>query len=123
MKELIQSTSLANEFYTEEKCYITELSNSSDDANISIARARVVSGVTTNWHKLFETVEYYYILSGVGLMELENLSPQTVNIGDIVRIPPMCKQRITNIGAEDLVFLAICSPRFISDIYIDIEEN
>ncbi len=123
MKEFIQATNLANEFYTEEKCYITELSNSSDDANISIARARVASGITTCWHCLIATVEYYYILSGVGIMELGDLPAQSVNVGDIVRIPPMCKQRITNTGAEDLVFLAICSPRFTSDIYIDIEEN
>jgi oxalate decarboxylase/phosphoglucose isomerase-like protein (cupin superfamily) len=34
----------------------------------------------------------------------------------------MCRQRITNIGPDDLVFLAICSPRFSQDTYEDIED-
>jgi oxalate decarboxylase/phosphoglucose isomerase-like protein (cupin superfamily) len=34
----------------------------------------------------------------------------------------MCPQRITNTGAEDLVFLAICSPRFSQDVYEDIDD-
>ncbi len=117
---MIQQDS-GNEFFTTEKCYITEISNSSDDPDVSIARARVVSGVTTHWHRLRETTERYCILSGEGLMEVGNLPPQKVYAGDVVLIPPMCRQRITNIGSKDLVFLAICTPRFSSDQYEDIE--
>jgi oxalate decarboxylase/phosphoglucose isomerase-like protein (cupin superfamily) len=54
-------------------------------------------------------------------MEVEKLPPQEVTAGDIVLIPPMCRQRITNIGSEDLIFLAVCSPRFVQDAYEDIE--
>jgi oxalate decarboxylase/phosphoglucose isomerase-like protein (cupin superfamily) len=43
-------------------------------------------------------------------------------MGDIVLIPPMCRQRIINIGQHDLVFLAICSPRFSQDVYEDIDD-
>jgi oxalate decarboxylase/phosphoglucose isomerase-like protein (cupin superfamily) len=50
------------------------------------------------------------------------LPPQEVAAGDIVFIPPMCRQRITNIGNEDLIFLAICSPRFSQDVYEDIDD-
>jgi mannose-6-phosphate isomerase-like protein (cupin superfamily) len=35
----------------------------------------------------------------------------------VVIIPPHCWQRITNNGAEDLIFLAICSPRFLPENY------
>ncbi|MCK5189489.1 MAG: cupin domain-containing protein [Methylococcales bacterium] len=123
MKASIKQQKLSNEFHTPEKCYITELSNTSDDPGVSIARARVLPGVTTNWHRLKETSERYYIISGKGLVEVGKLPFQEVNPGDIVIIPPMCRQRITNIGSDDLVFLAICTPRFTNSNYEDIENN
>jgi mannose-6-phosphate isomerase-like protein (cupin superfamily) len=122
MKEAITRQNLGDEFYAPEKCYITELSNTPDDPDVSIARARVEPGVTTRRHRLSETVERYYIVSGRGRVEVGNLPPQEVNAGDIVLIPPMCRQRITNIGSEDLIFLAICTPRFSNDVYEDIED-
>ena len=122
MKETIKQQNLKDEFYTPEKCYITELSNTPEDPGVSIARARVEPGVTTRWHRLKGTFERYVIISGRGLVEIGEQPPRAVSAGDIVLIPPMCRQRITNIGAEDLVFLAICSPRFSQDVYEDIED-
>jgi mannose-6-phosphate isomerase-like protein (cupin superfamily) len=121
MKETIKHQNLENEYYTTEKCYITELSNSTDDPEVSIARARVEPGVTTSWHRLKTTVERYYIISGKGRVEIGQLPPREVNAGDIVIIPPECRQRITNIGSEELIFLAICTPRFSNDVYEDLE--
>jgi len=123
MKEAIKHQNLRNEFYTPEKCYITELSNTSDDPDASIARARIEPGVTTRWHRLVGTVERYYIVSGRGCVEVGKLPPQEVSAGDIVLIPPMCPQRITNIGSEDLLFLAICTPRFSNAAYEDVEDR
>jgi mannose-6-phosphate isomerase-like protein (cupin superfamily) len=123
MKAAVKLQKPGNEFYTPEKCYITELSNTPEDREASIARARVEPGVTTRWHRLRGTAERYYILNGRGRVEVGKLPPQEVNAGDIVLIPAMCRQRITNIGSEDLVFLAICTPRFSNDVYEDIEDN
>ncbi len=123
MKESVRQQNLGNEFHTPEKCYITELSNSPDDPDVSIARARVEPGVTTRWHRLKGTAERYYIIRGRGRVEVGKLPPQEVKAGDIVLIPPGCRQRITNIGSEDLAFLAICTPRFSNDVYEDIEER
>ena len=123
MKGFIARQDLSREFYAPEKCHITELSNTPADPDVSIARARVEPGVTTRWHRLRETAERYYILSGRGRVEVGGLPPHEVNAGDIVLIPPMCPQRITNIGPEDLVFLAICTPRFSNDAYEDIEDS
>jgi len=123
MKASIKKQELANEFYTAEKCFITELSNTSDDSEVSIARARLTPGVTTNWHRLKETAERYCIISGEGLVEIGEMLPQQVTSGDTVLIPPMCRQRITNTGSEDLIFLAICTPRFLLDNYEDIEDD
>jgi mannose-6-phosphate isomerase-like protein (cupin superfamily) len=121
MKEVIKLKNTSSEFYTKEKCYITELSNSPDDQELSIAQARVKPGVTTRQHRLINTTERYYILQGKGKVEIGELPPQEVNPGDIVIIPPMCPQRITNTGATDLIFLALCTPRFSSSSYEDIE--
>ena len=123
MKEAIKKQNLGNEFYTPEKCYITELCNRPDDPDVSIARARVEPGITTRWHRLTGTVERYYIVNGRGRVEVGELPPQEVSAGDIVLIPPKCRQRITNIGSQNLVFLAICTPRFSDDVYEDIEDN
>lgn len=88
-----------------------------DDPSVSIARARLAPGVTTQWHRVRDTVERYVMLEGRGRVEVGDLSPQEVGPGDVVLIPPSCRQRITNAGPGDLVFLAICSPRFVTDVY------
>jgi mannose-6-phosphate isomerase-like protein (cupin superfamily) len=122
IKAKIKKQNLKEEIFTSERCYITELSNTPDDPDVSIARARVESGVTTRWHRLKGITERYFIISGKGLVEVGNLPPREVTAGDIVLIPPLCRQRITNIGKDDLIFLAICSPRFSQDIYEDIDD-
>lgn len=123
MKEKIRSMNPSSEFYTPEFCYINELSNNADDPAISIARARVEPGVATRWHRLHGIKERYVILEGLGLVEIGDLTPQEVKHGDVVLIPPECRQRITNIGETDLVFLAICTPRFQQTAYEDIENS
>lgn len=112
MNENIITFDLSKEYYTPEGCYITELSNSCDDPQVSIARTRVAPGVTTRWHRLLDTAERYVILEGTDLVELSFLPPARVHVGYVVLIPPLCRQRITNIGTNNLIFLAICSPRF-----------
>lgn len=119
MKAVIKHQNLNEEFYTSELCFVTEVSNSPDDSEVSIARIRVEIGVTTCWHQLKGTSERYYILSGIGRMEVGELPPQNVTVGDVVLIPPMCRQRITNIGTEDLIFLAICTPPFSKEVYVE----
>lgn len=111
----------ATEFFTMEGCHIIELSNTVTDPDVSIARARVEQGCTTRWHRLHETAERYVILDGRGLMELEGMAEQTVHAGDVVLIPPGCPQRISNTGQTDLIFLAICTPRFHPLCYEDVD--
>ncbi len=112
MNALIRRGAELPETYTEERCYIVELSNNADDPAVSIARARVEPGVTTRWHQLRGIAERYVILSGEGRVEVGDSLVQTVGPGDTVLIPPDCAQRITNPGGGDLIFLAICTPRF-----------
>ena len=118
MKPVIRRAGASAEYYTDERCDILELSNSEDDPDASIARARVAPGVTTRWHRLRATTERYVILEGRGRVEVGELPPQFVEPGDVVVIPPLCRQRIANVGDGDLVFLAICTPRFRPDNYL-----
>jgi mannose-6-phosphate isomerase-like protein (cupin superfamily) len=109
-----------DEVYTDERCFILELLGSSDDALVSIARARVEPGVTTALHRLNGVAERYVIQSGSGLVEV-NGKRSPVQPGNVVAIPAGCPQRITNTGGEDLVFLCICTPPFVADCYEDLE--
>ena len=111
----------AEEFYTDEGCHIRELSNTTDDPEVSIAEARVEPGGITRWHRLNGVTERYVILAGAGIVEIGGLDATAVGPGDVVLIPPGCPQRITNTGATDLRFLAICSPRFRLECYEDID--
>ena len=112
---------MKREHYTDERCYITEWANSPDDPAASIAHARVEPGVTTRWHRLRGTTERYVILEGRGRVEIGDEEPREVGPGDLVHIPPLCRQRIANIGSGDLKFLAICTPRFEQKNYEDAE--
>ena len=123
MQETIKHFNPRDEFFTIEGCYITELLNTPNDPGLSIARARVAPGVKTRWHRLSGITERYYIISGQGIMEAGKIPPQEVTAGDIVLIPPLRRQRITNTGSEDLIFLAICTPRFCNDAYEDIDNR
>lgn len=114
----IQRSQPEDEYFFPEGCYILELSNSDADADVSIARARVLPGVTTQWHSLRATAERYLILEGRGRVEIGEGAPADVGPGDVVIIPPDTAQRIHNLSAhDDLIFLAICSPRFTPDAY------
>ncbi len=122
MQARIKALNLDEEYFIDEQCYITEVSNSADDPDLSIARARVAPGVTTHWHYLRGITERYVILQGQGRVEIGELPPSDVSPGDVVLIPPLCRQRIHNTGETDLVFLALCTPRFEASAYVDTEK-
>lgn len=117
MKPSIQHFQASKEYFFREGCFINELFNYPEDPELSIARARVESGVATQWHQLRETTERYIILEGNGVVEIGEQPAQHVSPGDVVTIPANTRQRITNISTKDLVFLALCTPRFIADNY------
>lgn len=122
MAGTIKTFDPAKEYFFTEGCFITELSNSADDPQVSIARARLEPGKTTRWHYLRDTAERYVLQQGSGLVEVGSLPAQQVAAGDVVVIPPGVRQRISNTGSGDLVFLAICSPRFQAVCYVDVED-
>lgn len=122
MRAAVKRMDAQTEFATSERCAIVEVSNGDDDPGVSIARARVAPGVVTRWHRLEGTAERYVILEGTGRVEVGDDVGEDVREGDVVLIPPGVRQRIGNTGKDDLVFLAICTPRFRPDNYEEIEE-
>lgn len=121
VSEKIYRSKLQDEYWFQEGCHILEAANHPDDPLVSIARVRVEPGVTTQWHYLRETWERYLIIAGEGIAEIGGLVPAQVSAGDVVFIPPDTRQRIGNTGKQDLVFYAICSPRFTPECYQSLE--
>lgn len=108
------------EVWMTERCFITELVNDAAYPDVSIARARVEPGVTTQLHTL-EVAEWYVIESGMGRMSVGGDPPRLVGPGDVVTIPAQCPQRIENHGKSSLEFLCICAPRFLLQHYTSLE--
>ena len=108
------------EAWTEERCYVAELYNRSAQPEISLARARVQAGVTTQLHQL-SVHEWYVIERGEGLMRVGDEPPFAVGPGDSVAIPKDTPQQIANSGHEDLCFLCVCTPSFSQECYTSLE--
>ena len=121
MRAQIIKAETCREFATPERCLIVEIANDDGDERVSIARARVEPGVTTAWHSLDDISERYIIIDGRGRVEIGDLDAVEVEAGDVVRIPAGQRQRIANTGSGDLVFYAVCSPRFSYDRYRNLE--
>lgn len=123
MPETILHPQPASEYWFQEGCHIQETANHPDDPQVSIARVRVEPGTRTRWHSLVNTSERYLIIDGEGRVDAGLLVQQGVQAGDVVYIPAGTAQRITNTGERDLVFYAICAPRFTPACYRDLDET
>lgn len=116
----IFTTERNKEFYIEEGCHIIEIMNTLSSPDISVSQARVEPLKSTELHSLNDTKEYYYILEGTGIVEI-NGKKSKVSKGDLVKIDVSIHQKITNLLNSDLVFLCICTPRFEPQNYISEE--
>ena len=117
----VKRAAQAAEVLNAERCWITESWNEFRDPAVSIARARVEPGVTTQRHRLKGISERYLIAVGHGLVKVGDLPATPVSPGDVVFIPEGAAQNITNDGDVDLVFYCICVPRFHPDAYETLE--
>ncbi|MEX2525767.1 MAG: cupin domain-containing protein, partial [Gammaproteobacteria bacterium] len=100
-----------NEFIANDGCRIREVlhrKNDPVDLPYSLAVARVEPGKQTYRHRLRET-EVYYILSGTGVMHIDEES-RDVSADEAVVIPPGTVQWIENNGSRELSFIALVNP-------------
>lgn len=86
----------------------------------SLAEATIPVGgaVVEHFHKTTE--EFYYILTGTGLMKIED-DVREVGPGDTVIILPGQRHKITNNGRVPLVLLACCSPEWSAEDQVLVE--
>ena len=110
------------EFYFKEGCYIEEWLNDVDHSDMSVARVRVAPYSVTKLHAMNNTTERYVMLSGKGLVTVAGKS-WDVQGKDVVIIEPGQAQKIANQTDQDLIFLALCTPRFEDKNYFEIEEK
>ncbi|HEY5792732.1 MAG TPA: cupin domain-containing protein [Chthoniobacterales bacterium] len=77
--------------------------------NQSLAEARLAAGGATqrHYHKISE--EFYFLLQGEGIMEIDG-ETRKVAPGDAILIPPGAWHQIT--AASDLQFLCCCAPPY-----------
>lgn len=111
-----------SEYFFKEGCYIEEWHNSSNDAAMSVARVRVEPHHKTRLHSLRDTEERYVMLQGIAEVTVGTQSWR-VTEGDIVVIPVGTPQCIQNLDDTDLLFLAICTPRFEVHNYQDLQDK
>jgi mannose-6-phosphate isomerase-like protein (cupin superfamily) len=121
MYALVRKPDPTSEFMTRERCQILEAWNDVSDPGVSIARAKVAVGVTTQLHRLNGINERYLVIQGIGMVKVGDLAPETVRPGDVVVIPAGTPQQISNRGPGDLIFYCICSPRFLPSCYETVE--
>ena len=113
-------TSTKGEFWTDERCYITELHNADASPEASLALARVEPGVTTQLHRLNGICERYILRKGEGILEVDG-ERQLLRTGEQAVIPAGAAQRIENTGPGHLEFYCLCTPRFVPSSYVNLE--
>ncbi len=103
-------------FITKDGSEIRELlaHRNSGVRNQSLAEARVPVGASTQEHYHVQTEEIYYITHGAGRMRIEG-ETRDVKPGDAIAIPPGCKHKLWNNGAEPLRLLCCCAPAYEHD--------
>lgn len=113
---LIRSLDDCEEFVAGDDSYLREIlhpDKDSLDIRYSLAHATVPAHQGTRPHRL-AAAEVYYILSGYGVMFIDDES-KAVESGMTVYIPPNATQYIENTGDDDLVFLCIVDPAWQAD--------
>jgi mannose-6-phosphate isomerase-like protein (cupin superfamily) len=80
----------------------------------SLAHAKLKPKEKSLPHRFKTASEVYYILSGTGLMHIDDETKE-VSPGHTIYIPPMGVQYIENIGEGDLDFLCIVYPSWKPD--------
>jgi mannose-6-phosphate isomerase-like protein (cupin superfamily) len=107
----IKDLKSCEEFLAGDKTALRELLHAAKadlDLRYSLAYAVVKPGEKSYLHSL-KTSEVYYILSGQGIMHI-NEETAEVHPHQAIYIPPHAKQFIENTGEKNLEFLCIVDP-------------
>ncbi len=94
--------------------------NAGGSAQHSVALITLAAGKASRKHYHPQAEESYTILSGSARVTVGEESAE-LNAGACVVIPPQQIHQITNIGENELRFLAVCAPPWAPDnsVYVD----
>lgn len=108
-----RSLAAAEPFTTKDGSTIRELFGrpTGGTANQSLAEATLEPGATTTRHYHRDSEEIYFVVEGVGDLEVEG-ERRPVERGDAVAIPPGAWHEIRNRGSAPLRFLCCCAPPY-----------
>jgi mannose-6-phosphate isomerase-like protein (cupin superfamily) len=109
----VQNINEVPAFTTKDGSEIRELlaARNSSIAKQSLAEARLPVGGKTTPHYHPQTEEIYYILEGLGRMQIGE-ETRNVGPGDAIAILPGQTHQITNRGSVVLRFLCCCAPGY-----------
>ncbi len=113
---IIKKLSHIESFLAKDKTILKEVlhpANDGIDLPYSIAHAYLPPGQQSLWHTLDNT-EVYIILKGKGIIFI-NDEQKDIEAGDLIVVPPLAKQSVSNIGEEMLEFFCIVSPEWSED--------
>jgi mannose-6-phosphate isomerase-like protein (cupin superfamily) len=105
----VASIGAVTPFVTKDGSTIRELQHTNLQ---SLAEAELEPGQSTTRHRHLQTEEIYFVLEGIGTMELDDES-RRVGPGDAVLIPPGAQHEIR--AETRLRFLCCCSPPYSDD--------
>jgi len=103
-------------YITKDKSEIREIfhPSNSEIKTMSIAEATINVGESTEYHYHRVSDEVYYILKGIGILEIEG-EVKEVRENDCVFIPVRSRHKIKNIGKVPLKILCISTPPYSDD--------
>lgn len=109
----VRSLDLSEPFLTKDGSTIRELLGIGPGGteNVSLAEATLAPRQTTRRHHHASSEEVYFVLEGVGEMELDGRT-STVRAGDAIPIPPGSRHAIANTGPAALRILCVCAPPY-----------
>ena len=114
MKWLIKESADLPTFLASDGCNLSEVIHPDNDrtaSGFSIARASIAPGQSTKPHYL-DFVEVYYLLSGQGLMHLDDAVFE-IGAETCVYIEPGTRQWLENPSQDQKIsFLCICHPAY-----------
>lgn len=109
----VRSLGDAEPFVTKDGSTIRELLGlgPGGTAQLSLAEATLEPGQATERHYHAVCEEIYFVLEGVGEMEIEG-ARATVRERDAVPIPAGSRHQIVNAGSKALRLLCVCAPPY-----------
>jgi mannose-6-phosphate isomerase-like protein (cupin superfamily) len=102
-----------NAYETKDGSWITELvrPERQGSRHLSVAEAMIEPGQSTQRHCHHVSEEVYYVLAGVGTVEVGAVI-HPVEPDSVILIPPGVEHRATGLGEEPLRLLCLCSPPY-----------